>query len=223
MSVPTNSPQLSGYPGAHNPQGASPYQGSAQQGASPYQGSAQQGATPYQGSAQQGASPYQGATPYQGSAQQGATPSQGSAQQGAAPYPGGLPQSYPGSAPQPYGGAQTQASTKKIPIAFILGIAVWVAIFLIIGVTVLMIWDSADESASARAGIAVVPMFGFLVVVPPLVLFGLIAGGSANKRLMTRKQLIMNRIGIGLSVAPFIVFFLLYAGIIIAEMVERGH
>ena len=195
MSVPTNNPQLSGYPGAHNPQGASPYQG----------------ATPYQGSAQQGASPYQGATPYQGSAQQGASP-----------YPGGLPQSYPGSAPQPYGGAQTQASTKKIPTAFILGIAVWVAIFLIIGVTVLMIWDSADESASARAGIAVVPMFGFLVVVPPLVLFGLIAGGSANKRLMTRKQLIMNRIGIGLSVAPFVVFFLLYAGIIIAEMVERG-
>ena len=96
------------------------------------------------------------------------------------------------------------------------------AIFLIIGVTVLMIWDSADESASAGAGIAVVPMFGFLVVVPPLVLFGLIAGGSANKRLMTRKQLIMNRIGIGLSVAPFVVFFLLYAGIIIAEMVERG-
>ena len=188
MSVPTNNPQLSGYPGAHNPQGASPYQG----------------ATPYQGSAQQGASPYQGATPYQGSAQQGA-----------APYPGGVPQSYPGSAPQPYG-------TKKIPTAFILGIAVWVAIFLIIGVTVLMIWDSADESASARAGIAVVPMFGFLVVVPPLVLFGLIAGGSANKRLMTRKQLIMNRIGIGLSVAPFVVFFLLYAGIIIAEMVERG-
>lgn len=195
MSVPTNSPQLSGYPGAHNPQGASPYQG----------------ATPYQGSAQQGASPYQGAAPYQGSAQQGA-----------APYPGGVPQSYPGGAPQPYGGAQTLASTKKIPTAFILGIAVWVAIFLIIGVTVLMIWDSADESASARAGIAVVPMFGFLVVVPPLVLFGLIAGGSANKRLMTRKQLIMNRIGIGLSVAPFVVFFLLYAGIIIAEMVERG-
>ncbi len=200
MSIPTNNPQLSGYPGAHNPQGATPYQGSAQQGATPYQGSAQQGATPYQG-----ASPYQG-----------------SAQQGAAPYPGGVPQSYPGSAPQPYGGAQTQATTKKIPTAFILGIAVWVAIFLIIGVTVLMIWDSADESASARAGIAVVPMFGFLVVVPPLVLFGLIAGGSANKRLMTRKQLIMNRIGIGLSVAPFVVFFLLYAGIIIAEMVERG-
>ena len=195
MSVPTNNPQLSGYPGAHNPQGASPYQG----------------ATPYQGSAQQGASPYQGATPYQGSAQQGASP-----------YPGGLPQSYPGSAPQPYGGAQTQASTKKIPTAFILGIAVWVAIFLIIGVTALMIWSSADESASERSGIAVIPMFGFLVVVPPLVLFGLIAGGSANKRLMTRKQLIMNRIGIGLSVAPFVAFFLLYAGIIIAEMVERG-
>ena len=183
MSVPTNSPQLSGYPGAHNPQGASPYQGSAQQGATPYQGSAQQGA---------------------------------------APYPGGVPQSYPGGAPQPYGGAQTQASTKKIPTAFFLGIAVWVAIFLIIGVTVLMIWSSADESAPERSGIVVIPMFGFLVVVPPLVLFGLIAGGSANKRLMTRKQLIMNRIGIGLSVAPFVVFFLLYAGIIIAEMVERG-
>lgn len=181
MSVPTNNPQLSGYPGAHNPQGASPYQG----------------ATPYQGSAQQGAAPYQGATPYQGSAQQGA-----------APYPGGVPQSYPGGAPQPYGGAQTQASTKKIPTAFILGIAVWVAIFLIIGVTVLMIWNSADESASARDGIAVIPMFGFLVVVPPLTLFGLITGASANKRLMTRKQLIMNRIGIGLSVAPFVVFFL---------------
>ena len=195
MSVPTNNPQLSGYPGVLNPQGASAYQG----------------ATPYQGSAQQGASPYQGATPYQGSAQQGASP-----------YPGGLPQSYPGSAPQPYGGAQTQASTKKIPTAFILGIAVWVAIFLIIGVTALMIWSSADESASERSGIAVIPMFGFLVVVPPLVLFGLITGGSANKRLMTRKQLIMNRIGIGLSVAPFVAFFLLYAGIIIAEMVERG-
>ena len=197
MSVPTNNPQLSGYPGAHNPQGATPYQGSAQQGAAPYQG-----ATPYQGSAQQGAAPYPGGVPQS--------------------YPGGAPQSYPGSAPQPYGGAQTQASTKKIPTAFILGIAVWVAIFLIIGVTVLMIWNSADESASARDGIAVIPMFGFLVVVPPLVLFGLIAGGSANKRLMTRKQLIMNRIGIGLSVAPFVVFFLLYAGIIIAEMVERG-
>lgn len=203
MSVPTNNPQLSGYPGAHNPQGASPYQG----------------ATPYQGSAQQGAAPYQGATPYQGSAQQGAAPYPGGVPQS---YPGSAPQSYPGSAPQPYGGAQTQASTKKIPTAFILGIAVWVAIFLIIGVTVLMIWNSADESASARDGIAVIPMFGFLVVVPPLVLFGLIAGGSANKRLMTRKQLIMNRIGIGLSVAPFVVFFLLYAGIIIAEMVERG-
>ena len=203
MSVPTNNPQLSGYPGAHNPQGASAYQG----------------ATPYQGSAQQGAAPYQGATPYQGSAQQGAAPYPGGAPQS---YPGGLPQSYPGSAPQPYGGAQTQASTKKIPTAFILGIAVWVAIFLIIGVTALMIWSSADESASERSGIAVIPMFGFLVVVPPLVLFGLIAGGSANKRLMTRKQLIMNRIGIGLSVAPFVAFFLLYAGIIIAEMVERG-
>ena len=179
MSVPTNNPQLSGYPGAHNPQGASPYQG--------------------------------------------ATPYQGSAQQGAAPYPGGAPQSYPGGAPQPYGGAQTQASTKKIPTAFILGIAVWVAIFLIIGVTALMIWSSADESASERSGIAVIPMFGFLVVVPPLVLFGLIAGGSANKRLMTRKQLIMNRIGIGLSVAPFVAFFLLYAVIMIATMVERGH
>ena len=185
MSVPTNNPQLSGYPGAHNPQGASPYQG----------------ATPYQGSAQQGAAPYQGATPYQGS----------------------VPQSYPGGAPQPYGGAQTQASTKKIPTAFILGIAVWVAIFLIIGVTVLMIWNSADESASARDGIAVIPMFGFLVVVPPLTLFGLITGASANKRLMTRKQLIMNRIGIGLSVAPFVVFFLFYAVGMIAMLVERGH
>ena len=203
MSVPTNNPQLSGYPGVLNPQGASAYQG----------------ATPYQGSAQQGAAPYQGATPYQGSAQQGAAPYPGGAPQS---YPGGVPQSYPGSAPQPYGGAQTQASTKKIPTAFILGIAVWVAIFLIIGVTALMIWSSADESASERSGIAVIPMFGFLVVVPPLVLFGLIAGGSANKRLMTRKQLIMNRIGIGLSVAPFVAFFLLYAGIIIAEMVERG-
>jgi len=203
MSVPTNNPQLSGYPGVLNPQGASAYQG----------------ATPYQGSAQQGAAPYQGATPYQGSAQQGAAPYPGGAPQS---YPGGVPQSYPGSAPQPYGGAQTQASTKKIPTAFILGIAVWVAIFLIIGVTALMIWSSADESASERSGIAVIPMFGFLVVVPPLVLFGLITGGSANKRLMTRKQLIMNRIGIGLSVAPFVAFFLLYAGIIIAEMVERG-
>lgn len=196
MSVPTNNPQLSGYPGAHNPQGASPYQG----------------ATPYQGSAQQGASPYQGAAPYQGSAQQGV-----------APYPGGLPQSYPGGAPQPYGGTQTQASTKKIPTAFILGIAVWVAIFLIIGVTALMIWSSADRPASEKDGIAVIPMFGFLVVVPPLVLFGLITGGSANKRLMTRKQLIMNRIGIGLSVAPFVASFLFYAVIMIATMVERGH
>jgi len=204
MSVPTNNPQLSGYPGVLNPQGASAYQG----------------ATPYQGSAQQGAAPYQGATPYQGSAQQGAAPYPGGAPQS---YPGGVPQSYPGSAPQPYGGAQTQASTKKIPTAFILGIAVWVAIFLIIGVTALMIWSSADESASERSGIAVIPMFGFLVVVPPLVLFGLIAGGSANKRLMTRKQLIMNRIGIGLSVAPFVAFFLLYAVIMIATMVERGH
>ena len=204
MSVPTNNPQLSGYPGVLNPQGASAYQG----------------ATPYQGSAQQGAAPYQGATPYQGSAQQGAAPYPGGAPQS---YPGGVPQSYPGSAPQPYGGAQTQASTKKIPTAFILGIAVWVAIFLIIGVTALMIWSSADESASERSGIAVIPMFGFLVVVPPLVLFGLITGGSANKRLMTRKQLIMNRIGIGLSVAPFVAFFLLYAVIMIATMVERGH
>jgi len=204
MSVPTNNPQLSGYPGVLNPQGASAYQG----------------ATPYQGSAQQGAAPYQGATPYQGSAQQGAAPYPGGVPQS---YPGGVPQSYPGSAPQPYGGAQTQASTKKIPTAFILGIAVWVAIFLIIGVTALMIWSSADESASERSGIAVIPMFGFLVVVPPLVLFGLITGGSANKRLMTRKQLIMNRIGIGLSVAPFVAFFLLYAVIMIATMVERGH
>ena len=204
MSVPTNNPQLSGYPGVLNPQGASAYQG----------------ATPYQGSAQQGAAPYQGATPYQGSAQQGAAPYPGGAPQS---YPGGVPQSYPGSAPQPYGGAQTQASTKKIPTAFILGIAVWVAIFLIIGVTALMIWSSADESASERSGIAVIPMFGFLVVVPPLVLFGLITGGSANKQLMTRKQLIMNRIGIGLSVAPFVAFFLLYAVIMIATMVERGH
>ena len=204
MSVPTNNPQLSGYPGVLNPQGASAYQG----------------ATPYQGSAQQGASPYQGATPYQGSAQQGAAPYPGGVPQS---YPGSAPQSYPGSAPQPYGGAQTQASTKKIPTAFILGIAVWVAIFLIIGVTALMIWSSADESASERSGIAVIPMFGFLVVVPPLVLFGLITGGSANKQLMTRKQLIMNRIGIGLSVAPFVAFFLLYAVIMIATMVERGH
>lgn len=204
MSVPTNNPQLSGYPGVLNPQGASAYQG----------------ATPYQGSAQQGASPYQGATPYQGSAQQGAAPYPGGAPQS---YPGGLPQSYPGGAPQPYGGAQTQANTKKIPTAFILGIAVWVAIFLIIGVTVLMIWSSADESASAGDGTFIIPMFGFLVVVPPLTLFGLITGASANKRLMTRKQLIMNRIGIGLSVAPFVVFFLFYAVEMIVTIVAIGH
>lgn len=187
MSVPTNNPQLSGYPGVLNPQGASAYQG----------------ATPYQGSAQQGAAPYPGGAPQS--------------------YPGGLPQSYPGGAPQPYGGAQTQASTKKIPTAFILGIAVWVAIFLIIGVTALMIWSSADESASAGDGTFIIPMFGFLVVVPPLTLFGLITGASANKRLMTRKQLIMNRIGIGLSVAPFVVFFLFYAVEMIVTIVAIGH
>ena len=40
---------------------------------------------------------------------------------------------------------------------------------------------------------------------------------------MTRKQLIMNRIGIVSSVAPFVAFFLFYAGVMIMGMVVRGH
>ena len=138
----------------------------------------------------------------------------------AVPHQGATP--YQGSAPH-YGGAPTQASTKKIPTAFFLGIATWVAIFLIIGVSMVMAWSMADRNASEQAWIAVIPMFGFLVVVPPLALFGLIVGVAANKRLMTRKQLIMNRIGIVSSVAPFVAFFLFYAGVMIMGMVVRGH
>lgn len=140
--------------------------------------------------------------------------------QGAAPYQGSVP--YPGGIPQPYDGVSTEAGKKKIPIAFFFGIATWVAILLIIGVTALMIANSADESASARDGIAIIPMFGSWIVVLPLTIFGLATGASAKKHLMTRKQLIMNRIGFWLSIAPFVVFFLFYACIVIASIVERG-
>lgn len=140
--------------------------------------------------------------------------------QGAAPYQGSVP--YPGGIPQPYDGVSTEAGKKKIPIAFFFGIATWVAILLIIGVTALMIANSADESASARDGIAIIPMFGSWIVVLPLTIFGLAIGASAKKHLMTRKQLIMNRIGFWLSIAPFVVFFLFYACIVIASIVERG-
>lgn len=125
--------------------------------------------------------------------------------QGATPYQGSVP--YPGGIPQPYDGVSTEAGKKKIPIAFFFGIATWVAILLIIGVTALMIANSADESASARDGIAIIPMFGSWIVVLPLTIFGLATGASAKKHLMTRKQLIMNRIGFWLSIAPFVVFF----------------
>ena len=140
--------------------------------------------------------------------------------QGATPYQGSVP--YPGGIPQPYDGVSTEAGKKKIPIAFFFGIATWVAILLIIGVTALMIANSADESASARDGIAIIPMFGSWIVVLPLTIFGLATGASAKKHLMTRKQLIMNRIGFWLSIAPFVVFFLFYACIVIASIVERG-
>ena len=140
--------------------------------------------------------------------------------QGTAPYQGSVP--YPGGIPQPYDGVSTEAGKKKIPIAFFFGIATWVAILLIIGVTALMIANSADESASARDGIAIIPMFGSWIVVLPLTIFGLATGASAKKHLMTRKQLIMNRIGFWLSIAPFVVFFLFYACIVIASIVERG-
>ena len=134
--------------------------------------------------------------------------------QGAAPYQGSVP--YPGGIPQPYDGVSTEAGKKKIPIAFFFGIATWVAILLIIGVTALMIANSADESASARDGIAIIPMFGSWIVVLPLTIFGLATGASAKKHLMTRKQLIMNRIGFWLSIAPFVVFFLFYACIAVS-------
>ena len=126
--------------------------------------------------------------------------------QGATPYQGSVP--YPGGIPQPYDGVSTEAGKKKIPIAFFFGIATWVAILLIIGVTALMIANSADESASARDGIAIIPMFGSWIVVLPLTIFGLATGASAKKHLMTRKQLIMNRIGFWLSVAPLVIFLL---------------
>ena len=65
-------------------------------------------------------------------------------------------------------------------------------------------------------------MSGSWIVVLPLTIFGLATGASAKKHLMTRKQLIMNRIGFWLSIAPFVVFFLFYACIVIASIVERG-
>ena len=78
-------------------------------------------------------------------------PQAGPAQPYAAQYPGnptGGP-AYPGGIPQLYGGVGTEASKKKIPAAFFFGIATWVAILLIIGVTALMIANSTDESTSA--------------------------------------------------------------------------
>ena len=140
--------------------------------------------------------------------------------QGTAPYQGATP--YPVGIPQPYGAVTTEANKKKIPAAFFFGIATWVAILLIIGVTALMIANSADESASARDGIAIIPMFGSWIVVLPLTIFGLATGASAKKHLMTRKQLIMNRIGFWLSIAPFVIFPLLYALAVIENIVERG-
>ena len=104
--------------------------------------------------------------------------------QGTAPYQGATP--YPVGIPQPYGAVTTEANKKKIPAAFFFGIATWVAILLIIGVTALMIANSADESASARDGIAIIPMFGSWIVVLPLTIFGLATGASAKKHLMTR-------------------------------------
>ena len=140
--------------------------------------------------------------------------------QGTAPYQGSVP--YPGGIPQPYDGVSTEAGKKKIPIAFFFGIATWVAILLIIGVTALMIANSTGESTSAGGVIAIIPMVGTPLVVLPLAVCGLATGVSAKKRLMTRKQLIMNRIGFWLSIAPFVVFFLFYACIVIASIVERG-
>ena len=51
-------------------------------------------------------------------------------------------------------------------------------------------------------------MFGSWIVVLPLTIFGLATGASSKKHLMTRKQLIMNRIGFWLSVAPLVIFLL---------------
>ena len=70
--------------------------------------------------------------------------------------------------------------------------------------------------------IAIIPMVGTPLVVLPLAVCGLATGASAKKRLMTRKQLIMNRIGFWLSVAPFVIFPLLYALAVIENIVERG-
>ena len=151
-------------------------------------------------------------------------PQAGLAQPYAAQYPGnptGGP-AYPGGIPQLYGGGTTEASKKKIPAAFFFGIATWVAILLIIGVTALMIANSTGESTSAGGVIAIIPMFGTPLVVLPLTVCGLATGASAKKRLMTRKQLIMNRIGFWLSVAPFVIFPLLYALAVIENIVERG-
>ena len=137
-------------------------------------------------------------------------PQAGPAQPYAAQYPGnptGGP-AYPGGIPQLYGGVGTEASKKKIPAAFFFGIATWVAILLIIGVTALMIANSTGESTSAGGVIAIIPMVGTPLVVLPLTVCGLATGASAKKRLMTRKQLIMNRIGFWLSVAPLVIFLL---------------
>ena len=137
-------------------------------------------------------------------------PQAGPAQPYAAQYPGnptGGP-AYPGGIPQLYGGGGTEASKKKIPAAFFFGIATWVAILLIIGVTALMIANSTGESTSAGGVIAIIPMVGTPLVVLPLAVCGLATGVSAKKRLMTRKQLIMNRIGFWLSVAPLVIFLL---------------
>lgn len=137
-------------------------------------------------------------------------PQAGPAQPYAAQYlgnPTGGP-AYPGGIPQLYGGVGTEASKKKIPAAFFFGIATWVAILLIIGVTALMIANSTGESTSAGGVIAIIPMVGTPLVVLPLTVCGLATGASAKKRLMTRKQLIMNRIGFWLSVAPLVIFLL---------------
>lgn len=137
-------------------------------------------------------------------------PQAGPAQPYAAQYPGnptGGP-AYPVGIPQLYGGVGTEASKKKIPAAFFFGIATWVAILLIIGVTALMIANSTGESTSAGGVIAIIPMVGTPLVVLPLTVCGLATGASAKKRLMTRKQLIMNRIGFWLSVAPLVIFLL---------------
>ena len=140
----------------------------------------------------------------------GRLPQAGPAQPYAAQYPGnptGGP-AYPGGIPQLYGGVGTEASKKKIPAAFFFGIATGVAILLIIGVTALMIANSTGESTSAGGVIAIIPMVGTPLVVLPLTVCGLATGASAKKRLMTRKQLIMNRIGFWLSVAPLVIFLL---------------